>query len=176
MAAVAAFPPCSPYGKVARLFGATARSDPGGPLSGCAPEVLNDVDAAHLGAFAGRPGILLLFRHRARWPGARNKAGASSRVGGWNDVIGDEGSSYWIRRAALGLVSQSLDGRAQSTALAGAVFHHLRPDISDPANGLAGWATELVNPRADIAALSVLVDQVAQAGRRSAIRLIELSS
>lgn len=169
LAAVAAALPA--YGEVARLS-ELQREAIRQAFPTVRQEVLNDVDAAHLGAFAGRPGILLLSGTGSMaW--ARNKAGASSRVGGWGDVIGDEGSSYWIGRAALGLVSQSLDGRAQSTALADAVFHHLRLDISDPANGLAGWATELVNPRADIAALSVLVDQVAQAGDEGAIRLIE---
>ena len=50
----------------------------------------------------------------ARWHGRATRAGRSYRVGGWGDVIGDEGSSYWIGRRALGLVSQSLDGRASS--------------------------------------------------------------
>jgi glucosamine kinase len=134
--------------------------------------VLNDVDAAHLGAFAGKPGILILSGTGSMaW--ARSMAGASARVGGWGDVIGDEGSSYWIGRAALRLVSQSLDGRAPPTALTQAIFEHLHLDASDPVNGLAGWVGDLANQRAEIAALSVLVDRMATAGDEGAAGLIE---
>ncbi|WP_168879896.1 N-acetylglucosamine kinase [Rhizobium sp. P28RR-XV] len=134
--------------------------------------ILNDVDAAHLGAFAGRPGILILSGTGSMaW--ARNGAGVSARVGGWGDVIGDEGSSYWIGRAALSLVSQSLDGRAAPTALAKAMFEFLNLDSVDPVNALGGWASELENPRANIATLSVLVDRVARAGDGAAKQLIE---
>ncbi len=134
--------------------------------------ILNDVDAAHIGAFAGKPGILILSGTGSMaW--ARNSAGASARVGGWGDVIGDEGSSYWIGRAALSLVSQSLDGRAGPTTLAKAMFEFLSLDSIDPVNALGGWVSELENPRAEIAALSVLVDRVARAGDAAAKRLIE---
>ncbi len=134
--------------------------------------VLNDVDAAHLGAFAGRPGILVLSGTGSMsW--ARNGAGISARAGGWGDVVGDEGSSYWIGRQALHLISQSLDGRAGPTALAKAAYDHLQLDISDPMNALGGWISGLARPRAGIAALSVLVDQVASQGDEAAIGLIE---
>lgn len=137
--------------------------------------VLNDVDAAHLGAFAGRPGILVLSGTGSMsW--ARNSAGASARVGGWGDVIGDEGSSYWIGREALHLVSQSLDGRAKPTALAKVVYEHLELDMSDPVNALGGWISGLARPRAGIAALSVLVDRVASKGDEAAIDLIDRSA
>lgn len=134
--------------------------------------LLNDVEAAHLGAFAGKPGILILSGTGSMaW--ARNAAGVSARVGGWGDVIGDEGSSYWIGRAALSLVSQSLDRRAAQTALAEAVFEFLELDSSDPVNALGGWVSGLANPRADIAALAVLVDRVAGAGDPGAKQLID---
>ena len=137
--------------------------------------VLNDVDAAHLGAFAGRPGILVLSGTGSMsW--ARNGAGASARVGGWGDVIGDEGSSYWIGREALHLISQSLDGRTRPTALAKAVYEHLELDMSDPVNALGGWISGLARPRAGIAALSVLVDRAASKGDEAAIDLIDRSA
>lgn len=159
------------YGEVAYLSerqrGAISAAFPG--VSQC---VLNDVDAAHLGAFAGGPGILILSGTGSMaW--ARDTKGNSSRTGGWGDVIGDEGSSYWIGRATLSLVSQSLDGRAPPTALAEALFEHLSLDKSDPVNALAGWVSGLASQRSGIAALSVLVDRVAQAGDAAAIGLIE---
>ncbi|MGO7755646.1 BadF/BadG/BcrA/BcrD ATPase family protein, partial [Rhizobium ruizarguesonis] len=79
--------------------------------------VLNDVDAANLGAFAGEQGILILSGTGSMaW--ARNSKGQSARTGGWGDLIGDEGSRHWIGQKALNLVSQSLDGSAPATALA----------------------------------------------------------
>ncbi|AYG69964.1 MULTISPECIES: BadF/BadG/BcrA/BcrD ATPase family protein [unclassified Rhizobium] len=168
-AAVAAALPA--YGEVARLSEQQREA-----IESSFPEaqrhILNDVDAAHLGAFAARPGILVLSGTGSMaW--ARNSAGVSARVGGWGDVIGDEGSSYWIGRAALSLVSQSLDGRAAPTALAKAMFEFLALDSFDPVNALGGWVSELENPRADIAALSVLVDRVARTGDSAAKQLIE---
>ena len=135
-------------------------------------QVLNDVDAAHLGAFAGRPGILILSGTGSMsW--ARNVEGFSARTGGWGDVIGDEGSSHWIGRQALNLASQSLDGRAPLTALAAALLDHLGIDPADPMNGLGAWLGTLGNPRAEIAALSRLVDQTAVTGDEGATGLIE---
>jgi N-acetylglucosamine kinase-like BadF-type ATPase len=159
------------YGEVDRLS-ALQRKAIEDAFPSVRKHVLNDVDAAHIGAFAGRPGILILSGTGSMaW--ARDAAGTSARTGGWGDVIGDEGSSYWIGRAALHLVSQSLDGRAEPTALAGAIFDHLRLDMSDPVNGLAGWVTELANYRAEIAALAIVVDRIAESGDAAAVRLIE---
>lgn len=169
LAAVAAALPA--YGEVARLSEQQHEAI-GTGFPKARQYILNDVEAAHLGAFAGQPGILILSGTGSMaW--ARNGAGMSARVGGWGDVVGDEGSSYWIGRAALGLVSQSLDGRAPPTALAKAMFEFLRLDGSDPVNALGGWVSELANPRADIAALSLLVDRVARAGDGAAKQLIE---
>jgi N-acetylglucosamine kinase-like BadF-type ATPase len=135
-------------------------------------QVLNDVDAAHLGGFAGQPGILVLSGTGSMaW--ARNAKGEPARAGGWGDRIGDEGSAYWIGCRALNLISQSFDGRSHPTELAKAVFDHLGLEASDPMNGLGRWVTTLVNPRADIAALSALVDQIAQMGDAGAIGLLE---
>jgi N-acetylglucosamine kinase-like BadF-type ATPase len=135
-------------------------------------QVLNDVDAAHRGAFADKPGILILSGTGSMSWG-RNAKGRSARSGGWGDVIGDEGSSYWIGRNALNLVSQSLDGRATETALAAALLKPLRIDPADPMNGLGDWASSLANPRTEIAALSALVDEIAAGGDAGALGLIE---
>jgi glucosamine kinase len=159
------------YGEVAHL--SQQQREAISQAFGAIPQrVLNDVDAAHLGAFAGGPGILILSGTGSMaW--ARDAQGNSSRAGGWGDVIGDEGSSYWIGRAALSLVSQSLDGRGGPTALVRGVFDHLCLDISDPINALAGWASSLTTPRSQIAALAALVDRAAQAGDAGALALID---
>ncbi|MGO7426680.1 N-acetylglucosamine kinase, partial [Rhizobium ruizarguesonis] len=128
LAAVAAALPA--YGEVERLS-ALQRDAIERLFPNVHRRVLNDVDAAHLGAFAGEPGILILSGTGSMaW--ARNSKGQSARTGGWGDLIGDEGSSHWIGQKALNLVSQSLDGRAPATALAKALFDHLCIDPSNP--------------------------------------------
>lgn len=136
--------------------------------------VLNDVDAAHLGALAGRSGILVLSGTGSMaW--ARNAEGAPARTGGWGDIIGDEGSSYWIGRLALNLVSQSLDGRLPPTTMAKAVFDHLQLDTTNPMDSLGAWATTDAK-RSSIAALSAVVDRAALGGDAAAIGLLDLAA
>jgi N-acetylglucosamine kinase-like BadF-type ATPase len=134
--------------------------------------VLNDVDAAQIGAFAGGAGILILSGTGSMaW--ARDDAGQSHRVGGWGETIGDEGSAHWIGRRVLGLVSQSIDGRAPPTRLVDALFDHLGLDRSDPINGLEGWVSRLTNPRSKIAALAPIASRLADAGEPGAVTILE---
>lgn len=134
--------------------------------------VLNDVDAAQIGAFAGGPGILILSGTGSMaW--ARDKAGKSHRVGGWGETIGDEGSGNWIGHRVLGLVSQSLDGRAAPTKLVDAVFEALKLDHADPVNGLEGWVSRLTHPRSEISALAAVCGRAAEAGDAGAIAILE---
>jgi N-acetylglucosamine kinase-like BadF-type ATPase len=39
--------------------------------------------------------------------------GRSARAGGWGELIGDEGSAYWISREGMSLFSRMADGRAE---------------------------------------------------------------
>jgi N-acetylglucosamine kinase-like BadF-type ATPase len=134
--------------------------------------VLNDVDAAQIGAFGGGPGILILAGTGSMaW--ARDVAGKSHRVGGWGETIGDEGSGHWIGRRVLGLVSQSLDGRAAPTKLVDAVFKALQLDHADPVNGLEGWVSRLTHPRSEISALAAVCGRAAEVGDAGAVAILE---
>lgn len=144
-------------------------------LSGQPQQVLNDVDAAQIGAFAGEPGILILSGTGSMaW--ARDLDGRSHRVGGWGDVVGDEGSSYWIGHRILGVISQSMDGRGPPTDLVDAVFGQLRLDRTDPADALEGWVSRLRHPRAEIAALARSATRLAEAGDAGARMIIEAAA
>ncbi|MEF2071629.1 N-acetylglucosamine kinase [Consotaella aegiceratis] len=134
--------------------------------------VMNDVDAAHVGAFAGEAGILILSGTGSMaW--ARDDQGRSWRVGGWGDVIGDEGSSHWIGLRVLARVSQSLDGRAGETALVEAVFQHLALDRARPMDALEGWVTRQTNLRAGVASLARIASGLAEAGDAGALGIID---
>ena len=130
--------------------------------------VLNDVDGAQIGAFAGGPGILILSGTGSMaW--ARDLEGRSHRVGGWGDIIGDEGSAYWIGRRLLGVVAQSLDGRGGPTGLVNGLFDLLGLDRSHPADGLESWIAHLTHSRSQIAALTPVVTRLAEAGDATAL-------
>ncbi len=133
--------------------------------------VLNDVDAAHLGAFAGGAGILILSGTGSMaW--ARDAAGVSHRTGGWGEVVGDEGSGYWIGKRVLGAVSQSLDGRAGPTGLVEAVFDFLGLDLADPVNALEGWASGHPSQRTGIASLARVAAGLAETGDVAALSIV----
>lgn len=150
------------YGEVEAVSAAQERVI--GELFRAVPQrVLNDVDAANIGAFAGGSGILILAGTGSMaW--ARDEAGASHRTGGWGEIVGDEGSGYWIGRQVLGAVSKSIDGRAEPTGLVAGVFNLLGLDLGDKVNQLEGWAAELSEPRTQIAALAPVVLNLAEHG------------
>lgn len=140
-----------------------------------AHRILNDVDAAQIGACAGNPGILILSGTGSMaW--ARDTAGNSYRAGGWGHIIGDEGSSYWLGRQVLSLASQYFDGRGTAKALAQALLSHLNITKKNAMGGLEGWVEGLHRPRAEVAALSMLLDAVAAQGDQESVQLIQLAA
>jgi glucosamine kinase len=129
--------------------------------------VLNDVALAWHGAFAGAAGVLLLA-------GTGSMAMASGpkglhRVGGWGDLIGDEGSAFWIGQTALRMAAQAWDGRLgmPETAFANALLVTLGLSAEHPFPFL-DWLMAQDHPRAAIAAVARHVDALALAGDETA--------
>jgi N-acetylglucosamine kinase-like BadF-type ATPase len=54
----------------------------------------------------------------------RNAKGEAARAGGWGYVLGDEGSGYWIGRAALRAVLRQEDHRGPATLLTDLLLKH----------------------------------------------------
>jgi N-acetylglucosamine kinase-like BadF-type ATPase len=162
------------YGEVAEV--SAAQEAVIARLVGARPQrVLNDVDAAHIGAFAGGSGILILAGTGSMaW--ARDQAGRSYRTGGWGDVVGDEGSGYWIGRHVLGAVSKSIDGRTGPTTMVDGVFTLLGLDPDDRVNALEGWASRLDEPRTQIAALAPVALACAAGGDNAALALVNAAA
>lgn len=131
----------------------------------------NDVYTAHDAAFAGGPGVLLIAG-TGSMAVARGMDGTLSRVGGWGDCFGDEGSAYWLGREALSLITQALDGRAPATGLTAALL----ADMGVSADALPGtlfeWIAALQHPRSQLAALCRTVEQTAAAGDAAASELL----
>jgi N-acetylglucosamine kinase-like BadF-type ATPase len=79
--------------------------------------VASDAVTAHLGAFGGKPGVLLVAGTGAVAVAA-SRAGVLDRAGGLGPDLGDEGSGGWIGREGCQAAARSLDGRGAPTSLA----------------------------------------------------------
>jgi N-acetylglucosamine kinase-like BadF-type ATPase len=78
--------------------------------------ISEDAVTGHLGALAGRPGVVL-----AAGTGTVALAiapdGRSHRVDGWGHLLGDGGSGFAVGQAGLRLVVEAADGRGPATPL-----------------------------------------------------------
>lgn len=83
---------------------------------------------AHLGAFAGGPGVVI-----SAGTGAVALAvgpdGAAKRVDGAGYLVGDAGSGFWIGRRGLEVALRTIDGRASSPGLLAAARTYFGDDL-----------------------------------------------
>jgi len=70
----------------------------------------NDMLGSWAGSLAGADGISVIAGTGSMAYGEHR--GRSARAGGWGELIGDEGSAYWIAREGMNLYSRMSDGRA----------------------------------------------------------------
>lgn len=131
-------------------------------LFGLNTEVCNDSFIAHYGAFLGGPGIIVLSGTGSMSFGVGTHDLA--RCGGWGELIGDDGSAYWIGREFLRRVSAHIDGIKESTHLASSFFDLLSIDRGDIHN----WINGSENRRSRIASLSSIVSRLAVDGNLEA--------
>jgi N-acetylglucosamine kinase-like BadF-type ATPase len=85
--------------------------------------VVNDALAALEAGAPGQPGVVVIAGTGSIAYG-RNEHNQAARAGGWGYVLGDEGSGYWIGRAALRAVLRECDRRGPATQLTGLLLHY----------------------------------------------------
>jgi N-acetylglucosamine kinase-like BadF-type ATPase len=124
-----------------------------------------DVAAAHSGAFAGGPGIVLSAGTGAIAYGA-DEHGDRFYADGWGPLMGDEGSGYWLGTEALRAVCRAFDGRAPRTRLTSTVFDALQISHMDQ---LVPLIHSPETSREKIANLSRLVFDAAENGDAPAL-------
>ncbi len=83
----------------------------GGPMG-----IGGDLEAAHAGALAGGPGVVVIAgTGSAAW--GRNRAGETCQAGGWGWLTDDKGGAYWLAVQALAAACEGEDGRGEATTL-----------------------------------------------------------
>ena len=85
--------------------------------------VVNDALVALEAGVPGQPGVVVISGTGSISYG-RNARGEAARSGGWGYVLGDEGSGYWIGRAALRAVLRQSDHRGPETMLSPLLLEH----------------------------------------------------
>jgi N-acetylglucosamine kinase-like BadF-type ATPase len=80
--------------------------------------VVNDALVALEAGAPGKPGVVVIAGTGSIAYG-RNESNQAARAGGWGYMLGDEGSGYWIGRAALRAVLREADHRGPATLLTG---------------------------------------------------------
>lgn len=85
--------------------------------------VVNDALVALEAGVPGEPGVVVISGTGSISYG-RNAKGEAARSGGWGYVLGDEGSGYWIGRAALRAVLRQSDQRGPKTMLSTLLLEH----------------------------------------------------
>ena len=89
--------------------------------------VVNDALVALEAGAPGQPGVVIISGTGSICYG-RNAQGQAARSGGWGYVLGDEGSGYWIGRAALRAVLRAADRRGPETSLTPLLLAHFGVD------------------------------------------------
>jgi len=89
-------------------------------------------------------------------------AGQRARAGGWGELIGDEGSAYWIAREGMGLFSRMSDGRAPRGPLYTLVRERLV--LEHDLDLCARVYGETANTRGAFAQFARLVHEAAEGG------------
>jgi len=120
----------------------------------------HDAAIALAGATACQPGVVVLAGTGAMAFGM-NQSGEKRRAGGWGNMLGDEGSAYYIGRRALAAACRAYDGRGPETALVSKLMEDLSLDH------FTDIVKKIYNKEASpqkIASLAPLVSQLAKAG------------
>jgi N-acetylglucosamine kinase-like BadF-type ATPase len=87
--------------------------------------IVNDALIALETGAPGQPGVVIISGTGSIAYG-RNAKGEAARSGGWGYVLGDEGSGYWIGRAALRAVLRAADYRGPRTVLTQMLLEHFQ--------------------------------------------------
>ena len=124
----------------------------------------NDMICSWAGSLACRDGISVIAGTGSMAYGEYE--GRTARAGGWGELIGDEGSAYWIAREGMSLFSRMSDGRAARGPLLALVRERLA--LASDLDLCARIYGEHANTRGAFARFAQLIDEAADAGDEQA--------
>ena len=134
--------------------------------------VVNDALVALEAGAPERPGVVVIAGTGSIAYG-RNEENQAARAGGWGHVLGDEGSGYWIGRAAVRAVLREADRRGPSTQLTGLLLDYYGVAKSQD---LIHQVYHGVQRPSAIAALSQCVQSAFTAGDAVAIGILRAAA
>ncbi len=131
--------------------------------------VTHDGLIALAGATSGEPGVIVIAGTGSIAFG-RNGAGKTARAGGWGYVFGDEGGGFDIVRQALRASLRAEEGWGPPTLLRDALIERVpSSNVNEVLHRF--YTTEF--PRSRVAAMAIIVDEVANRGDRVAAQILE---
>jgi N-acetylglucosamine kinase-like BadF-type ATPase len=130
--------------------------------------VVNDALVALEAGAPGAPGVVIISGTGSIAYG-RNSRNEGARAGGWGHVLGDEGSGYWIGRAALRAVLRAADRRGPRTALTPLLLRHF--GVTEAQNLIHEVYQSKLRP-ADIGALAQCVQAAFGVGDPAAVGIL----
>ncbi len=144
--------------------------------AGCPVHVTGDADTAQAGAFLGGPGVVVIAGTGSMAFGRDGERHV--RAGGHGFVLGDEGSAYWIGRAAARAALRWQDGMGGSEPIHRAVLATTGTDLDDLVNDVCTHPAERARLTALAPALTALAatdPEAARITRRAAEHLAALA-
>ena len=132
-------------------------------------KIKNDAEAALAAGTWGEPGVVLIAGTGSIAYSIDPLKNQTIRVGGWGNIIGDEGSGFYIGKEGLNSVLKQYDGRGSETLLTPNILKYFNieepPDIITKLN-------QSENKRTEIAKLARIVIEAAEHGDQVAIQII----
>ncbi|WP_425956082.1 N-acetylglucosamine kinase [Xylanimonas sp. McL0601] len=132
----------------------------------------NDMVAGWAGSLGAADGVNVVSGTGSMSYGER--AGSGVRVGGWGNLLGDEGSAHWIGLRGLQAFTQMSDGRLPRGALAEAMMTHI--PLADDLDVIAVTMLRWQGDRRKIASLSRVVSDAAEQGDEQAQAILAEAS
>lgn len=130
-----------------------------GERFGGSAAVISDAYAAHAGAFAGRPGTVIIAGTGACGI-VLDPGGEFRRIDGWGPWLGDAGSGQWLGRRGLEAALRDFDGRGPRTTLRGTA----ESTIGGSLDGLPAWLAAGEAPAARLGGFAPEVLRAAEHG------------
>lgn len=131
-------------------------------------EITHDAMIALAGATKCQPGVAVIAGTGAIAFGI-NRYGEQARAGGWGNILGDEGSAYYIGRRALAASCKAYDGRGKMTGLLEALTEHLK--LVDFTEIVRRVYAEGMSPK-DIAVIATIVSKLAEDKDEVAVEIL----